>query len=80
MKVKVFTYSCSESGFLLNNSEQICVCLMQIMFEYSLKPEIACEKVMNETVVQIFHLLNNSERTVLTTFKRIWERRRSEFR
>ena len=29
-----------------------------------MKPETACEKNMNETFVQIIHLLNNSERTV----------------
>ena len=30
-----------------------------------MKPETACEKVMNETFVQIIHLLNNLERRVL---------------
>ena len=51
---------------MLNNLEQIYVCLMQLMFEYSIymKPETACEKIMNEIFVQIINLLNNSERTV----------------
>ena len=30
-----------------------------------MKPETAYEKIMNETFVQIIHLLNNSERTVV---------------
>ena len=31
-----------------------------------MKPETACEKIMNETFVQIIHLLNNLERTVVS--------------
>ena len=29
-----------------------------------MKPETACGKIINESFVQIIHLLNNSERTV----------------